>query len=61
MTEKQLKELEEDAQYLEEFYYWNKARHPEWDGEYVLEIVKTKREQVKQYEEARARNDRVSP
>ena len=61
MTEKQLKELEEDAQYLEEFYHWNKARHPEWDGEYVLEIVKTKREQVKQYEETRARNDTDSP
>ena len=61
MTEKQLKELEEDAQYLEEFYCWNKARHPEWDGGYVLEIVKTKREQIKQYEEARARNDTGSP
>lgn len=61
MTEKQLKALEEDANYLEEFYHWNKARHPEWDGEYVLEIVKTKREQAKQYEEARARNGTGSP
>lgn len=36
-----------DAQYLREFYDWNKARHPEWDGTYVLEIAKKKEERAR--------------
>lgn len=43
MTKKHIKTLKEDAQYLEEFYVWNKERHPEWDGTYVLELVEEKR------------------
>lgn len=35
-----------DAQYLREFYDWNKARHPEWDGTYVLEIAKKREERA---------------
>lgn len=36
-----------DAQYLREFYDWNKARHPEWDGTYVLEIAKKREERAR--------------
>ena len=43
MTKKHIKTLKEDAQYLKEFYVWNKERHPEWDGTYVLELVEEKR------------------
>ena len=37
-----IKDLRADAQYLREFYEWNKKRHPEWDGEYVLKIAREK-------------------
>lgn len=36
------KDLRADAQYLREFYEWNKKRHPEWNGEYVLKIAEEK-------------------
>lgn len=52
MTKKHIKTLKEDAQYLEEFYVWNKERHPEWDGTYVLELVEEKRSIAEMQEKA---------
>ena len=45
-----IKDLRADAQYLREFYEWNKKRHPEWDGEYILKIAEGK-EAKANYEE----------